>query len=272
MKLFLGNRTSFLKPFLNNDSDNFVVVTNIDSRLDKFASVARIETLYYDDKISLINILKELKPASVYSAGCPYIIPIGLPEFSQTVFINVHPSLLPFYPGIHSITEALYQEGPYGVTVHTMGETVDSGRLIAQSEIFISDDLSVKEIYKLYFNKEEQLIEETLISNKLDIQNISKMLLKEITPLKSTFKRDRKFREISPLMSIHEISKRVKILNVSNQFAFIKHQKKIYYILEALNESESFPREDLFKLSAIDGTLYLRFIQIESNPEDSVIN
>jgi phosphoribosylglycinamide formyltransferase 1 len=50
--------------------------------------------------------------------------------------INVHPALLPAFPGIGAIEQALdYGVKVFGVTVHFVDEGVDTGRVIAQRAI-----------------------------------------------------------------------------------------------------------------------------------------
>jgi phosphoribosylglycinamide formyltransferase 1 len=59
--------------------------------------------------------------------------------FSERV-INVHPSLLPKYPGAHAIEDALAAgERSTGTTVHFVDEDVDSGPIIAQVRVSIFD-------------------------------------------------------------------------------------------------------------------------------------
>jgi phosphoribosylglycinamide formyltransferase 1 len=50
--------------------------------------------------------------------------------------INVHPALLPAFPGIHAVEQALeYGVKVFGVTVHFVDEGIDSGPIILQQAI-----------------------------------------------------------------------------------------------------------------------------------------
>jgi phosphoribosylglycinamide formyltransferase-1 len=54
--------------------------------------------------------------------------------------INVHPSLLPAFPGLHAIEQALaYGVKVFGVTVHFVDAGVDSGPVILQGSIELGD-------------------------------------------------------------------------------------------------------------------------------------
>jgi len=50
--------------------------------------------------------------------------------------INIHPSLLPKYPGLNTHSRALADgETAHGATVHFVTNAVDSGPIIAQAEV-----------------------------------------------------------------------------------------------------------------------------------------
>ncbi len=50
--------------------------------------------------------------------------------------VNVHPSLLPAFPGAHAIADALAADvGETGVTVHWVDEGLDTGEVIAQERV-----------------------------------------------------------------------------------------------------------------------------------------
>jgi phosphoribosylglycinamide formyltransferase-1 len=62
-----------------------------------------------------------------------------LARFHERV-INVHPSLLPAFPGLHAIEQAIdYGVKVFGVTVHFVDEGVDSGPVILQRAVEIED-------------------------------------------------------------------------------------------------------------------------------------
>ncbi len=55
--------------------------------------------------------------------------------------LNVHPSLLPAFPGAHAVDEALdWGVKVAGVTVHYVDELVDHGPIIAQEAVTVRDD------------------------------------------------------------------------------------------------------------------------------------
>jgi phosphoribosylglycinamide formyltransferase-1 len=72
----------------------------------------------------------------VVLAGYMQLVSPGfLARFPDRV-VNVHPALLPAFPGIGSVEQAItYGVKVMGVTVHLVDEGVDSGPIIAQSTI-----------------------------------------------------------------------------------------------------------------------------------------
>jgi phosphoribosylglycinamide formyltransferase-1 len=55
--------------------------------------------------------------------------------------VNIHPSLLPAFPGLHASRQALdHGVKVAGVTVHFVDEGVDTGPIIAQASVPVRDD------------------------------------------------------------------------------------------------------------------------------------
>jgi phosphoribosylglycinamide formyltransferase 1 len=72
--------------------------------------------------------------------------PAFLARFPQRV-INVHPALLPAFPGIRAVEQALaYGVKVFGVTVHFVDEGVDSGPIIAQRAVELPDATGAQDV------------------------------------------------------------------------------------------------------------------------------
>lgn len=78
------------------------------------------------------------RPDLVVSAGFMRILaPVFVDAFAGRL-INLHPSLLPAFPGAHAVRDALAAGAEVtGTTVHHVDHGVDTGRIIAQEEIAI---------------------------------------------------------------------------------------------------------------------------------------
>ena len=94
-----------------------------------------------DFDLELINILKNNSVDLVILAGFMRIITSTfLKAFPQKI-MNIHPALLPSFPGIHGQKQALeYGVKLSGCTVHFVDEGVDTGPIIIQSAVQVFDD------------------------------------------------------------------------------------------------------------------------------------
>jgi phosphoribosylglycinamide formyltransferase 1 len=83
----------------------------------------------------------------VVLAGYMQLLSPGfLARFPQRV-INVHPALLPAFPGIRAIDQALeLGVKVFGVTVHFVDEGVDTGPIIAQRALALPDAADVEQV------------------------------------------------------------------------------------------------------------------------------
>ena len=72
--------------------------------------------------------------------------PAFLARFESRV-VNVHPALLPAFPGVRAVEQALdYGVKVFGVTVHFVDEGVDTGRIIAQRALDLPDATDADEV------------------------------------------------------------------------------------------------------------------------------
>jgi phosphoribosylglycinamide formyltransferase-1 len=77
--------------------------------------------------------------------------------------INVHPSLLPAFPGLHAIEQALaYGVKVFGVTVHFVDAGVDSGPVILQRAVELPDARTPEEVLAALRPLEHALLPEAV--------------------------------------------------------------------------------------------------------------
>lgn len=85
------------------------------------------------------GMLDEMGPDLVCMAGFMKILPGDVVE--RHTVMNIHPSLLPKYPGLHAVRRALEGGARFsGCTVHFADSGVDTGRIIAQSAVPVELD------------------------------------------------------------------------------------------------------------------------------------
>lgn len=88
-----------------------------------------------------IRILKEAGVDTVVLAGFMRIVKPGLLEAYKNRVLNIHPALLPAFPGVHSWTQALdYGCKVAGVTVHFVDAGTDTGPIIVQKAVPVLED------------------------------------------------------------------------------------------------------------------------------------
>jgi methionyl-tRNA formyltransferase len=88
-----------------------------------------------------IEVLANLTPELIVVAAYGHILPPEVLKLPRYGCVNVHPSLLPKYRGSSPIASAILQgEKVTGVTIMLLDEGVDTGPLLRQVEVPISDE------------------------------------------------------------------------------------------------------------------------------------
>jgi phosphoribosylglycinamide formyltransferase-1 len=90
---------------------------------------------------TLLATMREHDVDAIVSAGWMRLLGgTVLGAFPDRV-LNVHPALLPSFPGMHGLADALaYRAKVTGVTVHLVDEGTDTGPIVLQEAIEIRDD------------------------------------------------------------------------------------------------------------------------------------
>ena len=144
-----------------------VISDNPNAYAIKRAKKYNIETQYinykefnnreeYDKKI--ISVLKEKDCDLVALAGYMKILtPYFINEYKNRI-MNIHPALLPSFPGLHGQRKALdYGVKVSGCTVHFVDEGLDSGPIIIQRAVEVKEGDTEETLTQRILKEEHQI-------------------------------------------------------------------------------------------------------------------
>ena len=78
--------------------------------------------------------------------------------------LNIHPSLLPKYKGLNTHEKALINKEKYsGCTVHFVNSRLDSGKIILQKKVKISENETVESLAKKILVQEHKLYPKAIL-------------------------------------------------------------------------------------------------------------
>ena len=112
---------------------------------------------------ALLQLLQEQQIDLIVLAGYMRIIGQTLLSYYSNRILNIHPSLLPSFPGLHGIKDA-YEYGVKvtGVTVHLVDDGVDTGPIIAQEPVMILPEDSLESLEEKIHQTEHRLYPKVL--------------------------------------------------------------------------------------------------------------
>ena len=125
-----------------------------------------------------IKQLKDWNTDLVVLAGFMRIIKDPFLDAFRGSVINLHPSLLPKYPGLNSVKRALEaKDSEAGCTVHWVNSEIDGGEIIRQSVVRIEDHDTL-ETLEAKVHVAEHLLLPSVIREISMTENTPKKLLK----------------------------------------------------------------------------------------------
>ncbi len=126
-----------------------VVALPKESRQDYDRRLAEILTFYHPDFIVMAGFMRIL--SAEFIANYPHRI------------VNIHPSLLPNYPGLNTYQRVLSDQCQWhGTTVHFVNEALDQGPIIAQVKIPVDAEDNVERLQQKTQHQEHRLYPQVL--------------------------------------------------------------------------------------------------------------
>ena len=178
-----SNMEAIIKGCKNGTINGKVVIVISDNPNAKGLEIAKsygIKALYiypgkYKTKLEeereweYVKVLKHHCVDIVVMAGFMRIIKKPLLSSFENRIINIHPSLLPKYPGLETHKRVLEnKEKEHGCTVHFANEVIDGGKIIMQAKVKVLPTDTQESLAEKVLKKEHQILVKTLsmISNR----------------------------------------------------------------------------------------------------------
>ena len=123
-----------------------------------------VENKYFESRdawsLRIAEHIDLLQPDLIVLAGFMKILPPVFVNRYRGRLVNLHPSLLPQFPGAHAVRDALKAGATKtGSTIHLVDEGVDTGRILMQQEVEIPAGISETELHEMIKTTErEQLV------------------------------------------------------------------------------------------------------------------
>ena len=128
---------------------HIVKAQEYNNRIDFDAEISRLLDLYAIELIVLAGFMKLFQP--------PFV------RKYRNKIINVHPSLLPAFPGANAVPDTLaYGVKITGVTVHFVDEDIDTGPIIAQTKVPVYDTDDEESLHRRIQIEEHKLYPEVI--------------------------------------------------------------------------------------------------------------
>ena len=161
---------------ISNNPDAYGIQRAKNHSLDyKIIDNNKFETREDFDR-ALVEELKYSNPDLIVLAGFMRILTPVVIEAIKNKIINIHPSLLPKYPGLDTHNSVIKNgDLKHGVTIHFVNEVLDGGQIIAQGELSVNPNETEKQLKRRIHSIEHILLPKIVskfADGSIDMNNI----------------------------------------------------------------------------------------------------
>jgi len=167
-----GNGTNFENIVRTCNKDEVVVMIHNKKKCGALKRAAKFGIphcyINHKDEDQMIKLFESWRVDLIVLAG--YMRVIKNPDAFPVPIINVHPSLLPKYKGLHAVEQAMDAGEEFtGCTVHYVNEELDGGEIILQKQVPILADDDVESLTKAIQRMEYAILPAAIehVKNKL---------------------------------------------------------------------------------------------------------
>lgn len=172
--VFISGRGSNMQALLDLCEEvHFALVVSSSANAPGLIRAKRqgIPTLILEKKINWQQLSDELIKRGInkiFLAGFMKLIPESFVNQWTNKILNVHPSLLPLYPGLRAIENSYMDGAAMGASVHIVVPEMDAGKLLFQQKALAEDcsgrhQLSLAQVQLLISRAEQRLVREAAL-------------------------------------------------------------------------------------------------------------
>ena len=125
----------------------------------------------------LVTSIKSYQPDLIVLAGFMRILSPIMTSAFKNKMINIHPSLLPKYPGLKTHEQVIANnDAEHGVTIHSVSEELDGGPIIAQSKIVVHKNQQLEDLIERIHKIEHKIFPKVIsmiASEEIKIVNVA---------------------------------------------------------------------------------------------------
>lgn len=125
----------------------------------------------------LVTSIRSYQPDLIVLAGFMRILSPIMTSAFKNKMINIHPSLLPKYPGLKTHEQVIANnDAEHGVTIHSVSEELDGGPIIAQSRIVVHKNQQLEDLIERIHKIEHKIFPKVIgmiASNEIKIVNVA---------------------------------------------------------------------------------------------------
>ena len=166
-----GSNLQAIIDSINNGNINGRIVGVISNNIEAFGlkraqkeniNTITINHLDYENRQAfddaLLKKLAILAPDLIVLAGFMRILTSKITDYFNGKIINIHPSLLPLYPGLNTHQKVIdNNDKKHGISIHYVSSELDAGPLIAQGNFNVGE-IKGKELLEEKIHKIEHLM------------------------------------------------------------------------------------------------------------------
>lgn len=154
----LGNIKGKICSVISNKPDAFGLIRAKQENIPTRVFLRKDYRNSEDMDQNIADYIQDLGADLIVLAGYMKILtPYFTTRFSGKI-LNIHPSLLPKYPGLNTYQQVLDSgDDEHGTTVHFVNEEVDGGAVILQAKVPIFKEDSVEDIEHRVKHQEQQI-------------------------------------------------------------------------------------------------------------------